>query len=88
MSSSGFTERNDQQRKPLTLQDILLHLNLIEFVGADDDAVAGQVDAAAGLQSLYLLMEGWWKEVVRELARENSCWTDRRNRLFFSCSSI
>lgn len=57
MSSSGFTERNNQQGKPLTLQDILLHLNLIELVGADDDAVAGQVDAAAGLQSLYLLME-------------------------------
>lgn len=70
MSSSGFTERNNQQGKPLTLQDILLHLNLIELVGADDDAVAGQVEAAAGLQSLYLLVEGWRKEDVRGLARE------------------
>lgn len=39
----------------LTLEDELLHLNLVELVGADDDAVAGQVDAAAGLQSFNLL---------------------------------
>lgn len=39
----------------LTLEHELLHLNLVELVGADDDAVAGQVDAAAGLQSLNLL---------------------------------
>lgn len=54
MSSSGFTERNNQQGKPLTLQDILLHLNLIELVGADDDAVACEVDTAAGLWRLNL----------------------------------
>lgn len=75
MSSSGFPERNCTAKKttpkrPLTLQNILLHLNLIELVGADDDAVAGQVEAAAGLQSLYLLVEGWRKEDVRGLARE------------------
>lgn len=39
----------------LTLQHKLLHLDLVELVGADDDAVAGQVDAAARLQSFNLL---------------------------------
>lgn len=39
----------------LTLQHKLLHLDLVELVGADDDAVAGQVDAAAGLQGFNLL---------------------------------
>lgn len=41
----------------LTLQHKLLHLDLVELVGADDDAVAGQVDAAAGLQSFNLLRD-------------------------------
>ena len=70
----GLLRDTVQQKKtpksPLTLQNILLHLNLIELVGADDDAVAGQVEAAAGLQSLYLLIEGWRKEGVRGLVRE------------------
>lgn len=42
-------------RACLTLQDELLHLDLVELVGADDDAVAGQMDAAARLQGLDLL---------------------------------
>jgi hypothetical protein len=73
-SSSGFTERNCTAKKPskspLTLQNILLHLNFIELVGADDEAVVGQMEAAAGLQSLYLLIEGWRKEGVRRVVRE------------------
>lgn len=32
-----------------TFQNILLHLNLVEFVGANNDAVASEVDAAARL---------------------------------------
>lgn len=45
----------------LTFQHVLLHLNLIELVGADDDAVASKVDTAAGLRRLDLLREtrGW-----------------------------
>ena len=39
----------------LTLERKLLHLDLVELVGADDGAVAGQVDAAAGLEGLDLL---------------------------------
>ena len=39
----------------LTLKHKLLHLDLVELVGADDDAVAGQMNAAAGLQSFNLL---------------------------------
>lgn len=39
----------------LTLEHKLLHLDLVELVGADDDAVAGEMDAAAGLQSFNLL---------------------------------
>lgn len=31
-----------------TLQHILLHLNLIELVGANDDAVVGEVNTATG----------------------------------------
>lgn len=44
-----------QMSGALTLQHKLLHLDLVELVGADDDAVAGQVDAAAGLQGFDLL---------------------------------
>lgn len=39
----------------LTLKHKLLHFNLVELVGADDDAVVGQMDAAAGLQGLNFL---------------------------------
>lgn len=39
----------------LTLEHELLHLNLVELVGTNDDAVAGQVDAAAGLQRFDFL---------------------------------
>lgn len=38
-----------------TFQHILLHFNLVELVGADNDAVAGEVDTAAGLRRLNLL---------------------------------
>lgn len=41
----------------LTFQHILLHLNLVEFVGADNDAVAGEVDTAAGLWCLNFLQK-------------------------------
>lgn len=41
----------------LTLKDELLHFNLEELVGTDDDAVAGQMDAAAGLQSFNFLWD-------------------------------
>lgn len=41
----------------LTFQHILLHLNLIEFVGADNDAVASEVDTAAGLWCLNFLQK-------------------------------
>lgn len=44
----------------LTFQHILLHLNLVELVGANDDAVASEVDTAAGLRRLDLLKEKWW----------------------------
>lgn len=46
-----------QMSGALTLQHKLLHLDLVELVGADDDAVAGQVDAAAGLQGFDLLRD-------------------------------
>lgn len=39
----------------LTFQYKLLHLDLVKLVGADDDAVTRQMDAAAGLQSLDFL---------------------------------
>lgn len=39
----------------LTFQHVLLHLDLVELVGADDDAVASEVDTAAGLRRLDLL---------------------------------
>lgn len=32
-----------------TLQRVLLHVDLVEFVGSDEDTVVGEVDAAAGL---------------------------------------
>lgn len=38
-----------------TFQHILLHLYLIELVGANNDAVASEVDTAAGLWCLNLL---------------------------------
>lgn len=38
-----------------TLQCVLLHLNFIELVGANDDAVSGQMDAAARLRGFNLL---------------------------------
>ena len=40
---------------PPTFQHVLLHLHLVELVGSDNDAVAGEVDATAGLQGLDLL---------------------------------
>lgn len=42
---------------PPTFQDVLLHLNLVEFVGTNDDAVAGEVDAAARLRCFDLLQK-------------------------------
>lgn len=45
----------------LTLKHKLFHLDLIELVGADDDAVAGQMNAAAGLQSFNLLRYEEWR---------------------------
>lgn len=39
----------------LTFQHVLLHLDLIELIGADDDAVSREVDAAAGFRRLDLL---------------------------------
>lgn len=39
----------------LTLKHKLLHFNLVELVGANYDAVAGQMDAAARLQSFDFL---------------------------------
>lgn len=41
----------------LTLQHKLLHLDLVELVGADNDAVASEVDTAAGLRCLDLLQK-------------------------------
>lgn len=38
-----------------TFQHILLHLNLIEFVGANNNAVASEVDTATGFWCLDLL---------------------------------
>lgn len=38
-----------------TFQRILLHLYFIELVGYDDDAVGGQMDAAARLRGFDLL---------------------------------
>ena len=52
---SSTADHDAGLRFSLTLQRKLLHLNLVELVGADDGAVAGQVDAAAGLQGLDLL---------------------------------
>lgn len=40
-----------------TFQHILLHLNFVELVGADNDAVASEVDTAAGLRCLDLLQK-------------------------------
>lgn len=40
-----------------TVQNTLLHLNLIEFIGTNNDAVAGEVDTAARLQSFNLLTD-------------------------------
>lgn len=54
----GFFHNRPWQRSVLcflTLEHKLLHLNLVERAGANDGAVAGQVDAAARLQRLYLL---------------------------------
>lgn len=38
-----------------TFQRVLLHLNFIELVGSNDDAVSGQMDAAARLRGFNLL---------------------------------
>lgn len=40
-----------------TIQNTLLHLNLVEFIGTNDDAVAGEVDAAARLERFNLLRD-------------------------------
>lgn len=40
-----------------TLEGILLHVNLVEFIGSDEDTVVGEVDAAAGLRGLDLLRQ-------------------------------
>lgn len=41
-----------------TVKRVLLHINLIEFVGSNEDTVIGEVDTAAGLRGLYLLRRG------------------------------
>lgn len=41
--------------EPHTLQHVLLHLNLVELIGANDDAVVGEVNTATGFQGLNLL---------------------------------
>lgn len=46
--NTGFVQTNHNVRRP-TFQHILLHLNLIELVGADNDTVASEVNTAAGL---------------------------------------
>lgn len=38
-----------------TVKCVLLHVDLIKFVGSDEDTVIGEVDTAAGLRGLYLL---------------------------------
>lgn len=38
-----------------TFKSVLLHVDLIEFVGSNEDTVIGEVDTAAGLRGLYLL---------------------------------
>lgn len=38
-----------------TLERVLLHVDLIEFVGSNEDTVIGEVDTAAGFGGLYLL---------------------------------
>lgn len=43
--------------EPHTLQHILLHLNLIELIGANDYAVVGEVNTATGFQGLNLLKQ-------------------------------
>lgn len=45
---------HSQELSP-TLQCVLLHLNFIELVGSNDDAVSGQMDAAARLRGFNLL---------------------------------
>ena len=55
LSFSSTADRDAGLRFSLTLERKLLHLDLIELVGADDGAVVGQVDTAAGLKGLDLL---------------------------------
>lgn len=63
----------------LTFEHILLHFNLVELVGADDDAVAGQMDAAARLQSFNFLWEKIWMwnkfkpGTITYLKKRNGC---------------
>lgn len=38
-----------------TFERVLLHVDLIEFVGSNEDTVIGEVDTAAGFGGLYLL---------------------------------
>lgn len=40
-----------------TVQNTLLHLNLVEFIGTNDDAIAGEVDTAARLKRFNLLRD-------------------------------
>lgn len=54
LKGTGFVWINRRGSWP-TFKNVLLHLNLIELVGADNDTVAGEVDTAAGLRCLYLL---------------------------------
>lgn len=54
----------------LTFQNVLLHLDLVELVGADDDAVPREVDAAAGLRRFDLLREGRSRKVKRGLVKQ------------------
>lgn len=50
----GATWCIPQEMSP-TFQRVLLHLNFIELVGSNDDAVSGQMDAAARLRGFNLL---------------------------------
>lgn len=54
LKSTGFVWINHSWSWP-TFQHILLHLNLIELVGPNNDTVASEVDTATGLWCLNLL---------------------------------
>lgn len=60
-------ERGQGARPGPTLQRVLLHVNLVEFIGSDEDTVVGEVDTAAGLRGLDLLRRGRKEDVSVDL---------------------